>query len=86
MTTSLSEQIHARLQTLEPTRLDVIDESHLHAGHAGSQSGASHFRVVISSPKFDGMRLLQRHRLVYDQLNDLIPFPIHALAVVASVN
>ncbi len=86
MTTSLSEQIHARLQTLEPTRLDVIDESHMHAGHAGSQSGASHFRVVISSPKFDGMRLLQRHRLVYDQLNDLIPFPIHALAVVASVN
>lgn len=86
MTMTLSEQIHARLQTLEPTQLEIIDESHLHAGHAGSQSGASHFRVIISSRKFDGLRILQRHRLVYDQLNDLIPFPIHALAIVASVN
>ncbi len=86
MTNPLSEQIQARLQALEPTKLEVIDESHLHAGHAGSQSGASHFRVIITSPKFDSLRLLQRHRLVYDQLNDLIPFPIHALAVVASVN
>lgn len=86
MTTPLADQIRERLQSLQPTHLEIIDESHLHAGHAGSQSGASHFRVIISSPLFGSMKPLQRHRLVYDQLTDLIPFPIHALAIAASVN
>jgi len=86
MTNERIETIRTRLQNLEPTQLEIIDESHLHAGHAGSQSGAGHFRVIISSNHFQGLRPLQRHRLVYDQLNDLIPFPIHALAIVASAN
>ena len=86
MTQPLADQLQARLQTLKPSHLKVIDESHLHAGHAGSQTGASHFRIIISSPEFNGLKPLQRHRLVYDQLADLIPFPIHALAIEASVN
>jgi BolA protein len=78
--------ITQRLQALEPDRLDIVDESHLHAGHAGAKGGASHFRVFISSPRFKGLTPLARHRLVYDRVSDLIPFPIHALAIVASVN
>jgi len=76
--------VHERLQTLTPTQLEVIDESHLHVGHAGAQNGASHLRVNIASPRFDALSRVQRHQLVYDTLRDLIPFPIHALAISAS--
>jgi BolA protein len=76
--------ITERLSVLAPTRLEVLDESHLHAGHEGSKNGASHFRIVISSARFNGLSALARHRLVYDLLHDLIPFPIHALAIVAN--
>lgn len=78
-----TDLIKERLSVLRPTRLEILDESHLHAGHEGSKNGASHFRVVISSPQFNGLSALARHRLVYDLLHDLIPFPIHALAIVA---
>lgn len=75
--------IKERLSVLAPTRLEIFDESHLHAGHEGAKSGASHFRIIISSARFNGLSALARHRLVYDLLHDLIPFPIHALAIVA---
>ncbi|HRL21436.1 BolA family protein [Alcaligenes sp. SDU_A2] len=83
MTDSLELQLRERLQALEPTQLDIINESHLHAGHAGAQGGASHFRVLITSKQFDGISTLARHRLVYDRVHDLMPFPIHALAIQA---
>ena len=83
MTDALASLIHERLQTLEPSELDIINESHLHAGHAGAQGGASHFRVIITSKQFDGISTLARHRLVYDRVHDLMPFPIHALAIQA---
>ncbi|WP_397474385.1 BolA family protein [Pusillimonas sp.] len=76
--------LRERLTALEPTSLDIIDESHLHAGHAGARDGASHFRVVIDTPQFTGLSSLARHRLVYDRVHDLIPHPIHALAIVTS--
>jgi len=76
--------VRERLQTLMPTHLDVIDESHLHVGHAGAQQGASHLRVKIVSPRFNPLSLVKRHQLVYETLQDLIPFPIHALAIDAS--
>jgi len=76
--------VRARLQVLAPTHLEVIDESHLHIGHAGAENGASHVRVKIVSPQFAHLSALARHRLVYAQVHDLIPFPIHALAIVAS--
>lgn len=75
-----------RLAPLAPTHFEIIDESHLHAGHEGSKNGAGHFRVLISSPQFEGLSTLARHRLVYDRVHDLMPYPVHALSIVASVN
>ncbi len=68
---------------LAPQRLEIIDESHLHAGHAGARSGKGHFRVLIVSDRFTGLGLLQRHRLVYDALSELMASDIHALAIEA---
>lgn len=79
----LRELLAQRLRHLEPTTLDLIDESHLHAGHAGAQGGARHFRVRIMSKQFEGLGTLARHRLVYDCVRDLMPHPIHALAIEA---
>ncbi len=83
MSTERMDLLKERLAALSPRHLEIIDESHLHAGHEGSKGGASHFRVVISSDQFAGLAPLARHRLVYDQVQDLIPYPIHALAIVA---
>lgn len=73
--------ITQRLQTLNPNYFDLVDESHLHAGHAGAQGGASHFRLIISSDHFDGLNTVAKHRLIYQQVQDLMPHPIHALAI-----
>jgi BolA family transcriptional regulator, general stress-responsive regulator len=67
-------------RALAPAALTVIDESHLHAGHAGAREGG-HFRVLISSSRFIGLNRLSRHRLVYDALSDWLPHGIHALAI-----
>lgn len=79
-----SQLLAQRLQALAPSALEIIDESHLHAGHEGAKGGASHFRVHIVSPQFVGLSTLARHRLVYECVQDLIPFPIHALAIQAT--
>lgn len=68
---------------LAPSEIEVLDESHLHKGHAGARDGRGHFRVRIVSPRFAGLRALQRHRLVYDAVLDLMKSDIHALAVTA---
>jgi len=80
---TLSALLAERLAALEPAHLDLIDESHLHAGHAGAQGGARHFRLRILSNQFQGLGTLARHRLVYDCVRDLMPHPIHALAIEA---
>ena len=67
---------------LQPSSLEIIDESHLHAGHVGAREGKGHFKVIISSDKFEGLRPLQRHRLVYDSLGDMMDTDIHALSIV----
>ena len=67
---------------LQPLYLTVTDDSHLHAGHAGSLEG-SHFSVQIKAASFTGLSHIQRHRLVYDALRDVIPQGIHALAIKA---
>ena len=69
-------------EALAPESLQVIDESHLHAGHAGASSGG-HYRVLIRSARFAGSSRIARHRLVYDALAGLIPQGIHALAIEA---
>ncbi|OZI38315.1 BolA family transcriptional regulator [Bordetella genomosp. 10] len=77
----LAEIIRGRLSELDPVTLDIIDDSHLHAGHAGAHGGASHLTVRIVTSRFHGLSPVARHRLVYDRLQDLIPHPIHALAL-----
>lgn len=64
----------------EPLALEVIDDSHLHAGHAGAREGR-HFTVRIVAPRFEGLPRLARHRLVYDALARWMPRGIHALAL-----
>ena len=59
----------------------MIDESHLHVGHAGAAGGAGHFRAVVVSPAFEGKSLVERQRLVYDALAEMMGPEIHALAV-----
>lgn len=83
MTEDRVELIRERLAALEPVNLAIEDESHLHAGHAGAQGGAGHYRVRIVASCFKGLSPVARHRLVYDRLSDLMPHAIHALAIEA---
>ena len=79
------EAIRLRLQeAFAPLALEVIDESHRHAGHAGARDGRGHFRVRIVSAAFAGMAPLARHRAVYAALDGLMQAEIHALAISAT--
>lgn len=73
-----------RLSPLEPVQLHIEDESHFHAGHAGARGGAGHYRVHIQSAQFNGLTRIQRQQAIYKLVADLIPFPIHALAIHAT--
>ncbi|MEY2115006.1 MULTISPECIES: BolA family protein [Rhodanobacter] len=74
------EQIRQRLiQALAPTELEIVDEGHLHVGHAGE--GKGHFHVRIVSPAFAGLLPIRRHRLVYAALDGLMDNGIHALSI-----
>jgi BolA protein len=78
------DRIRSRLlATFAPTDCQLVDESHLHAGHAGAASGAGHYRVQLVSDRFEGLNRVSRHRLVYDCLNDMMHTDIHALAIIA---
>jgi BolA family transcriptional regulator, general stress-responsive regulator len=61
--------------------VEVRDESALHAGHAGAASGGGHFEVLIVSAAFEGLSILEQHRLVNEALRDLLGKEIHALAI-----
>ena len=67
----------------EPVQLDIIDESHKHAGHAGARSGGGHFVVTIISTAFEDENMLARHRMIYDALGDMMTSEIHALSLKA---
>jgi BolA protein len=73
-------QLQAALHT---PAVDVVDDSHLHAGHAGARDGKGHFRVRVVSEDFSGLRPVQRHQLVYRSLGALMQTDIHALGVTA---
>jgi BolA protein len=82
--TITADLLRHRLQTqLKPARLEVVDESADHAGHAGSNGlgQGTHFRVLIGDPAFAPLSRINRHRLVYDAVQDLMTQGIHALAV-----
>ena len=69
-------------EALQPVSIEVRDDSHLHAGHAGAREGR-HFSVRLTSARFTGCSRVARHRLVYDALRLLMPAGIHALAIEA---
>jgi BolA protein len=70
------------LAALEPTRLEVVNESHLHAGHRGTPgTGESHYRVLIVAPIFSGKSRVERHRLVNETLASELKGKVHALAI-----
>ncbi len=78
-----AQQIEACLRAaLAPTRIEVLDDSHLHAGHAGAREGR-HFTVKLASARFTGLARVARHRLVYDSLGPLAAQGVHALAIEA---
>lgn len=78
------EMIRERLSAaLAPETIDIVDESHKHAGHAGARTGMGHFNVAIVSRAFAGKNLLQRHRMVYEALGDAMQTDIHALSIKA---
>lgn len=84
MTAERVELIRKRLQQrLSPSVLDIIDESHLHAGHPGARDGRGHFRVKIVSDVFHGLPRLARHRRIYAALGELMQTDIHALSIEA---
>ena len=75
--------LRERLADLQPTRLELIDDSAKHAGHEGARSGGGHYRLLIISAAFSGKPTLARHRLVYDALDELMRSKIHALSIQA---
>lgn len=78
------ERMRERLEaSLAPLECVLGDDSALHAGHAGAASGGGHYNLRIVSSRFEGLRLVMRHRLVYDSLHDLMRTEIHALAITA---
>ncbi|MEO8444129.1 MAG: BolA family protein [Gammaproteobacteria bacterium] len=66
---------------LNPHILEITDESHLHAGHAGARDGRGHFHVRIASTRFANLNRLAQHRLVYEALGDLMTTDIHAVRI-----
>ena len=80
---TMQERIEAGLvQALAPTNMNVVDESHLHAGHSGARAGGeSHFRIHVVAPAFAGKGRVERHRMIYAALASEIADGVHALAL-----
>jgi BolA protein len=78
------ERMRAALTAkLDPVELMLDDDSAAHAGHAGAASGGGHYNLRIVSLQFEGLKLVTRHRLVYDSVHDMMHKEIHALAITA---
>jgi len=73
--------LRTRLADLDPSTLELRDDSADHAGHAGAAGGARHFSLLIVSKAFSGISRLERQRKVLSRVNDLLPYPIHALSI-----
>ena len=77
----IADEMHEKLASLHPVRLEIIDESEGHRGHGGwREGGETHFRIRMASPRFAGLSRVARHRLVHQTLGDIVP-RIHALAL-----
>ncbi|MGB9093966.1 MAG: BolA family protein [Gallionella sp.] len=81
---SRETQIRARLAQLDPVHIEIIDESHKHAGHAGARDGGGHYVLHIVSARFAGNNTVARHRMIYSALGDMMKREIHALTIQAN--
>lgn len=79
---STVDTLRQRLSVLDPVRIDIVDDSAKHAGHA-SAGGGGHYRLTIVSPRFTGLGTMARHRIVYEAVGDLMNGKIHALSITA---
>lgn len=77
------QAMREKLAVLEPQQLEIIDDSALHAGHAGARQGGGHYRLGIVSAHFAGRGTAERHRLIYSALGAMMRGPIHALSIQA---
>lgn len=80
---STPDAIREKLAALDPLRIEIVDDSALHAGHAGARDGGGHYRLAIVSPRFSGCGTVQRHRLIYAALGPMMRREIHALSIEA---
>jgi len=83
--TDTTDALKSALSSLNPTHLEIQDDSALHAGHAGN-TGGSHYTVIIVSDAFNNLPLIKRHRLVYDAVGSLMEQAIHALSIQAKTS
>ena len=82
MSEQRAEKIEQCLRAaFEPTELRIKDQSHLHAGHAGAESGMGHFDVFVRSNAFEGVRTIKRHQMIYAAVGDMMRTDIHALSI-----
>ena len=76
------QRMHELLESaLAPTALEIVDQSHLHAGHAGAATGRGPFDLTIRAASFAGKTPIQRHRMVFEALGDMMQTDIHALSI-----
>ena len=78
---NVASAIEQRLAALQPTRLELADDSALHVGHEGAKGGGGHYSLTIVSPQFTGKNKLERHRMIYAALGPMMHRQIHALAI-----
>ncbi|MEM7021438.1 MAG: BolA family protein [Pseudomonadota bacterium] len=80
----VASAIRERLKSLQPTRLELVDDSAHHQGHVGARpEGESHFRLLIVAPCFAGRSRIERQRMVYEALGNLLATDVHALSITA---
>lgn len=77
------EQMQTLLTEFQPTQIEIIDDSHKHAGHEGARSGGGHYSLHIVSTQFTGKPTLARHRMIYSALGEMMKHEIHALNIKA---
>ncbi len=75
------EAMRSQLAVLHPIHLDIVDESHRHAGHAGARAGGGHYVLRIVSENFSGSHTMARHRMIYSALAEMLKCEIHALTL-----
>jgi len=78
---NVTQLIEQKLAALQPSRLELSDDSARHAGHEGAKGGGGHYSLTIVSPQFSGKNTVARHRLVYAALGSMMQQQIHALAI-----